>query len=508
MKSVCSAEQMREIDRMAGELGGIPSIVLMENAAIACVNEIMKRKPKRAAVFCGKGNNGGDGFAIARHLTSRGVAVTVYTVCGGDFSGDALINFEIISKMGIPAVELSDCDMLRYYIGESDLVVDAIFGTGVHGEITGIAAEVIDAVNKYSAYTVSVDIPSGIDANTGAVCKTAVRADLTVTFAAYKTGMLMFPGADFCGELVVADISIPEYIINEGNISAWVTDPQLAYEAFPKRKANTHKGCYGKLLIVGGSVGMTGAAALAAEAALKCGAGLVTVCVPASLNEIMEVKLTEAMTLPLPEANGVLLPEAADIIISRAQTADAVLIGPGMGRSDEAAQLLRTVLPQLKIPVILDADALYALAENPEITDICSCSLILTPHEAELARLLRCEVEYVSKSRLELAKNYAADNGVTLVLKGSRTITASPDGKQYINLTGNPGMATGGSGDVLGGMLAALAARGVPDTLACAAAVWLHGRAGDLAAEKLGEESVTACDIVKFIPDALTLPVD
>lgn len=501
---ICTAEQMRRIDRTASDLGGIPSVVLMENAAMACVREIEKLNVKKIAIFCGKGNNGGDGLAIARHLFNMGFEVEVFLVFGSDFSGDALINYDILEKMGVHITELTDASPLEYYISVSDLTVDAVFGTGVHGEIDGIAYDVIGAINTYSKKILSVDIPSGINSDSGEVCKIAVRADVTVTFAAYKVGMFLYPGADYMGKIVTSDISIPKYIIDECRVEIEAVDKALAKKLMPVRKNNSHKGDYGKIFIVGGSLGMSGAVTLAANAALKCGAGLVTVGIPDCLNGVMEVKVTEAMTLPLPSENGALTEDALPRILEQMRTSDVLLIGPGMGRSEQTQSLVCEILLKSQIPTIVDADALFAVAENIDILSSCGCNLIFTPHEAEFARLLALPVGDVSRDRLSLAKEFATDNGVTLVLKGHHTIVTSPAGMQFVNTSGNSGMATGGSGDTLAGMLAAFASVSEDETDAATAAVYTHGLAGDFAAKKLGEISLTAGDICDNIHEAIT----
>ena len=496
---------MRMIDKSAVEYGGIPSIVLMENAAIACVNEALKHDcVKSAVIFCGKGNNGGDGFAVARHLHNKGIKVSVYLVCGSDFSGDALINYEIISRMGVRIVELNDTDLLNLYISNADITIDAIFGTGIHGEITGLAAEVIEEINKNSRFTLSVDIPSGISADTGEICGICVNADVTVTFAAYKTGLLMFPGADFAGRIVTADISIPEYIIDNMNINVNISDRRLVNKLLPVRRKNTHKGDYGKILIIGGSAGMTGACTMAANAALRSGAGLVTAAVCDKLNPIFEEKLTEPMTLPLPSSDGHLDRSCISKLINVINSYDVCLFGPGLGRSDDICDILAALLKASGIPMIIDADGLYALAKKPSMLEECGCSLILTPHEQEASRLFGCSLDYISADRLGTSMSYATQNSVTLILKGAHTIVTSPAGEQYININGNNGMACGGSGDVLAGMTAAFAAQCPDETSAAVLAVYLHAAAGDLAAEKYGEASLTPTDMLDCIGNALT----
>ena len=502
----CSVEEMRKIDKMAEELGGIPSIVLMENAGIACANKLLelKRELKRVAVFCGSGNNAGDGFVIARHLINRGIDVSVFLVLGSEFSKDALINYEILSKMGVEILEVTETDDLKYKIMSYDAIVDAIFGTGIHGEISGVAEEVIRAINSYKKFVLSVDIPSGVNGDDGSIAGVAVNADVTVTFAAYKKGMFSYPSADFMGNIFVADISIPQYI--KEHLTIDVIDEKMVQKIIPKRYDNSHKGNYGKVFILGASRGLTGAPVMAAEAALKCGSGLITVGIPESLNDILEVKLTEPMTYPLKENDGGLSVDAIPKILEKMKECDALVFGPGIGRSPEITEILRSVLLNSKVPVIIDADGLFALSKDLDMLSKCSCNLIFTPHEAEFSRLTGYSLEEISKNRLKLSKEFASEYGVTLVLKGSKTIVTAPDAKQYINITGNNGMATGGSGDVLAGMIGAFLARGVGESEAAVLGVYYHGLSADKAAEKTGKNSLTPTDIISSLH--LILPVE
>ena len=501
---VCTSEQMRLIDKKTEEIAGIPSIVLMENAAISCVSVILKEENlKKVLIFCGKGNNGGDGFAIARHLYSKGIDVEVVLVCGSEFQGDALTNFEIISRLGLKITEIDDTHLLNDKIKNSDVIVDAIFGTGISGEINGIAKEVIESINLHSKKVISVDIPSGVNADTGEICRVSVKADVTVTFACYKLGMLTFPGADFVGEIIVADISIPEYIISDENININITDKEDVQKIYPKRERNSHKGDYGKVLIIGGSKGLTGAVTMAADSCVKSGAGLVTVAVPKDLNDILEVKLTEPMTMPLASKNGALDKSSVDKIKEIINNYDVCLFGPGIGRDEDIKDILKGILDVSQIPVIIDADGLYALSQNLEIIEHSKCNIILTPHEMEMSRLSKSTIEFVKKNRIALSESFSVNNGLTLILKGANTIVTTPRGVQYINISGNCGMATGGSGDVLAGMLAAFLARGLNECDSSRIAVYLHGLSGDIAARKLGFDSLKATDIIKNIPNAI-----
>ncbi len=499
----CYAEQMRAIDRSASEIGGIPSIVLMENAAIACVEELKKDfgslKEKSILILCGKGNNGGDGFAIARHLTLLGANVSVALTSGDEFKGDAEINYNIIVNMNVPIISEYEPMELEGNIRCSDIIIDAIFGTGIHGVISGVPAETIELVNSFNKYVLSVDIPSGINADTGEICGGCIHATKTVTFAAWKIGMLLYPGADCTGEVVTAPISIPQSIIDMNEASINVIDDDFLKENYPSRRRDTNKSSYGKIFIIAGSRGMSGAAYMSSQSALYGGAGLVTVGICESISSAMEAKTTEAMTLVLDDCDGHIAYTAEPEILRQLEKCDTVLIGPGLGRSREAARIVKTVLTESRVPVIVDADALYAVSQNIGMLRECSCPLIFTPHEMEMARLINEDVEYVRSHRIEVSREFCEKYGVTLILKGSHTLITAPDLTQYINITGNPGMATGGSGDVLAGLTAALTARISDETKAAATAVYLHGIAGDIAAKKYGMDGMTAVDIMECL---------
>ncbi len=503
MYRIATAAQMRKSDSDCIEKAGIPGIILMENAAQGCVSEILKDFPniseKRIACFCGKGNNGGDGLAIARLLSRKGADVTVFLTHGDSYRGDAAVNREIINHMDLSICHISENtgDIIHSY----DIIVDAIFGTGMYGEVDDETFALINSINNSGKYVLSVDIPSGIAADTGEICGICVKATKTVTFAAYKQGMFLFPGCDYCGEIVVWDICTPESILE--NINKFCTDSNFVKQNLKKRENNTQKGDYGKILIIGGRAGMTGAPSMAAEAALKTGAGLVTVGICSSLNPILEIKLTEAMTCPLPECDGHLSADAANTVKKLIKKCDSVLFGPGIGTNDDIYIILKEVMENCSVPLIIDADGLNVLAKHPELLERCSCNLIFTPHEVEMSRLCGLELSEVTDNRILVSESYAQNNGVTLILKGHHTIVTASDGTQYINNTGNPGLATGGSGDVLAGMVAALAARDMKEEIAAAVAVYLHGKSGDLAAEKLGQDSIVATDIIKFLPEAI-----
>lgn len=505
MFKACYAHEMREVDCAATEIGAIPSIILMENAALACVNELKKSfalDKVSIAVFCGKGNNGGDGLAIARHLGIMGADVTVYLVSGSEYKGDALVNYNILLKTNVSIQHIIDIEELSYIIRSYDVIVDAILGTGISGTVRGAAYDVIEKINDNAKYVLSVDVPSGINSDTGEICGVAVKADKTVTFAGYKIGMFMYPAAELTGKIIVDRISIPEYIIEAQGLKVNVTDKEFVRSLFPKRRGNTQKGDYGKLLIIAGSRGMSGAAYMAAEAALKSGAGLITLACCKSVNDVLEAKTTEVMTLPLDDTEGHISRDAIGDIIERLEKVSAVLIGPGLGRSNDAEAVVQAVLQYSRVPVVVDADAINAVARNKRMLEKCACDLVFTPHAMEFSRLTGLDVEQIESERIDISKDFCENNGAVLLLKGPRTIVTGTDLTQYINTTGNPGMASGGSGDVLAGIIAALAARGIDCAKAAAAAAYIHGTAGDIAAQSCGEESVSAMNILECIPKA------
>ncbi len=499
---ICTAAQMHAVDAAAAETAKIPGIVLMENAALACVAELSKSFDFRKtsfAVFCGRGNNGGDGLAIARHLFNKGAEVYVYLTSGTEFSGDALTNYEIVRALGIAVIEIENPALLKNFVKSADCVVDAILGTGMRGAARGGAEAAIKAINEYARYVLSVDMPSGADSDSGEVLGAAVKADKTVTFAAYKRGMFLYPAADYCGEKVLADISVPEYIMEVKAGRCYAADGAAVARVFPKRRNNSHKGDYGKIMIVGGSVGMAGAVTMSAKAALRFGTGLITAAVPASVNNIVQNKIDEVMTLPLPEEGGRISRNAAERLAKRANLCDAVLIGPGMGRSESVYAFMADFLPRLEVPSVVDADGIYAIARNDGLLARCAVKPVLTPHSQELSYLTGRSAEEIESARFSVSADYSAKNGVTLILKGHHTIITAADGDCTVNTTGNPGMAGAGSGDVLAGMATALLARGMDTYDAAVCAVYLHGAAGDYAAAQYGADAMCANDIISSV---------
>ncbi len=505
MYKVCLAQEMRNIDRIAIDSYQIPGIVLMENAALACVDALKKDFPLRDnsfCVVCGKGNNGGDGLAIARHLYNAGANVKIILVSGSEYSGDAKINYEIVDSMDIPLEEVTDINDFTHTIVNSSVIIDAIFGTGIKGEITGFLHDIIKAINESNKYVLSVDVPSGINSDTGEVLTVAVNATRTVTFGAYKRGMFLYPAADFTGDITVAPISIPQSIIDAQGIDINVTDKEFVKSVIKERKNNSHKSDYGKLLIIAGSKGMSGAAYLSAEAALKSGAGLVTIACPECINNVLESKTTEVMTMPLDDIDGCISYSSISKLLKKVSEADAVLIGPGLGRGRDVFEIVKEVLRRSTAPVIVDADALYAVSKNMEILKECTCELVFTPHAMEMSRLTGIDVKEIESDRINISKEFSDETGVVLLLKGHHTLVTSPSLKQYINNTGNAGMASAGSGDVLAGIISALIVRGTECTQAAVAGAYIHGLAGDISKAKYGTEYMSATNIIESLSDA------
>lgn len=513
---VVTAEQMREMDRRATEEFGVPSLLLMENAGRAVADAACELlgdvENKLILVACGPGNNGGDGFVAARHLRQAGaLPIIAYFGDREKARGDALANIEIAENSGMDIVVNPDPKGSWDWLPrELDLIIDALLGTGIKGELRQPYADIIARIcgtrTGAGCPVVSVDIPSGVDSDTGQTLGPAVIADVTVTFALPKVGTVTYPGASFVGKLVVADIGIPEKVTRvkpdaEGTyLLGWFEAVSLGLP----RLQDSNKGLYGHVAIVAGSVGMTGAAALAAQGALRIGTGLVTILVPESLNDIMEVKVTEAMTIPVPQGRARAFGMASlEKVLEYANKWDSAVIGPGFGRDEDTIEFTLELIKCLEKPAIIDADALYAVSKDLSVLRDCKARLVLTPHPGEMATLLGTTVPEVQSNRLETARGFAKEHGVTVVLKAAGTVVADPDGRVFINTTGSPGMATGGTGDVLSGMIGGLLGPRKSPTAIASAAVYLHGRAGEIAAERRSEPAMIATDVADCIGDAI-----
>lgn len=506
---VVTPGQMREFDLYAIKTVGIPGVVLMENAAIKVADEIVKDygcvKDMKICVFAGKGNNGGDAFAVARHLYNNGAKVLVFVLADKkDISGDARINLEILENMGVSTEEVLDEDRLSEIdesLEKTELVVDGIFGTGLKGRVEGYIAEVIKVINEKRVPVIAIDIPSGVNGETGEVCGVCIRAYKTVTFGYPKLGHFLHPGCEFAGKLSVADISIPADVLEKFDIKSEVIDRDMVSERLPKRSQNSNKGDYGRVLAITGSPGMTGAGCLAGAAALRTGTGLLYLGVPNSLSGIYDRNLIEGVTIPLEDGNlGYLTKECVPKLMQTMEKMDAVVVGPGLSTEEGAKDVVFSVVENCPVPLVIDADGLNAVASDISILRRSRTQIIVTPHPGEMARLLGTTVSKVQSNRIETACDFSEKWGVITVLKGSRTIVAVPDGRVFINATGNSGMATAGSGDVLAGIIAGLIGQGLTPADAAIAAVYIHGLCGDRVAEVKGEHGMIAGDLVGELP--------
>lgn len=513
-----TAEEMKALEEAAIQEIGIPSIILMEHAgkslAMKCM-DLMEQNDcrQRVWIFVGKGNNGGDGLVAARHLVNERIETHVVLLGEPrDLKGDAKTNFEIARNLfweNLVYLDDLDFDAMGKEIRAEDLVIDAIYGTGFKGVAMGIDGAVIRILSQHEGIVISADLPSGMEANTGKVKGPCVRADYTLTFGLPKLGMFRDPDAAFCGEIEVVDISLPRALIDSFEVKCSLITEEWAKNHLPKRRRDSHKGDYGHVFVVGGSTGMTGAVALACRAALVSGAGLVTAGVPASLHDILEIKLTEVMTKPLPEIQaGDFSQSAGEVILRFLGKTSAFVLGPGMGVHRSSKEVINEMLPQVSVPTVIDADGLNLIAEitrdRKDFLNRLKMPLVLTPHPGEMARLTGLSIGEIEADRVNLASKYSKQWGCVVVLKGAYTIVANAEGEILINTTGNAGMATGGSGDVLAGIIGALIGQGMKPFEAAGLAVTLHGRAGEFAAKTKGMMSMTAEDLIQHLSDSLT----
>ena len=508
---VLNASQMRDADRRAIEEIGLPSLVLMENAGrqtVAAIESIYADLSERhVGVLCGRGNNGGDGFVVARTLAQRDVDVSVFLLGRvADVRGDARTNLEILGRLGMTVVEVADSQAWELHFSEvtdCTLIVDAIFGTGLNAPLSGLIESVVADVNASGIPVVAIDLPSGLSADSHEAIGPCIDAGLTVTLAAPKLPLVLPPAETHAGDIVIADIGIPAEVIEslEGPRVDLLTRASMR-ELITPRTADSHKGDYGRVLLIAGSRGKTGAAHLAAVGALRSGAGLVTVATPTSCLNTVAAMGAEYMTEPLDEAINGLDPDNIDHLLEIAR--DVVALGPGLGQAEGTREFVKQFVDRATMPLVVDADALNAFASDPDrLAGREGRDVIITPHPGEMARLVGMSSDEVQASRLEIARNFAAAHRVYVVLKGHRTLIATPDEKVFINPTGNAGMATGGTGDVLTGMIAAWLAQLLDAEAACKLAVYLHGMAGDLAEADEGEVSMTAGDLAAHIGDAV-----
>ncbi|MDA8414565.1 MAG: NAD(P)H-hydrate dehydratase [Desulfobacteraceae bacterium] len=505
---VVTVHTMQELDAQAIDEFGIPGLKLMEKAGQSCVDTIIAEfGPRgRAVIIAGKGNNGGDGYVIARLLCQAEWSVFICVLAERSLiSGDAAINLD-----RVPRESVAYCPQegqlsagCRDEISRADVIVDAMLGTGLSNDVSGVYREAIEVINASGRPVLAVDIPSGIHGTTGRVLGDAVRATVTVTFAFAKLGHVLYPGAEYTGRLIVADIGIPADLMEAAHgydlLNAEIIRPLLH-----RRDRQAHKGDFGHCLVIAGSPGKTGAASLCANSAVRAGSGLVTLAVAESLHGILETKTTEVMTVPLPDSNsGFVTSNAFPTIEKLLNGKDALALGPGLDRRPGTTALVQTIVESIALPMVIDADGLNALADDITILRRKkSATIILTPHPGEMARLLGTSIPDVEAVRILVAQEFARNFGVYLVLKGSRTIIASPAGTAAINSSGNPGMASGGMGDVLTGIIVSLLGQGYSAWDACCLGVFIHGYAADLVAKEKGEIGICATDVQEKLPYA------
>ena len=507
-----TASEMQEMDRRTIEDLGIPGMVLMENAARGATRFFLEKFPdiekRKVGVIAGRGNNGGDGYVMARYLKQKGVEVAVYLLASADrVQGDAAANLKFLKPLDIPLVEIPDENtLLRFQseMTEVEIWIDAILGTGLKSDVRGFFKSVIEFINSSNRPVFAVDIPSGLNSDTGQVCGTCIRAKATATFAFAKSGHFIHPGPQYSGELDIIDIGIPATVADEVNPRQWLITPKDIPACIPPRRPDAHKGTTGHVLVVAGSPGKTGAAAMTSISALRSGAGLATLGIAESLNPVLEPQVLEAMTAPLPETQPGILGESAFGPLSQLMAdKKCVAIGPGLGQAKDTKKLVGKIIETAGQPLVVDADGLNCLAGQTGLLKKSGAQIILTPHPGEMARLAGGSVGDVQQDRIKCAREFAVSFNVHLILKGANTVIALPDGRIYINSTGNAGMASGGMGDVLTGVLAGLIAQGLSPEDACRAGVYLHGAAADRLAREIGPRGYLAGEVMDAIPRAI-----
>jgi NAD(P)H-hydrate epimerase len=506
---VVTASEMQKMDGLTIQEFGLPGRILMENAGRGAAEMLLKRISNQPShhvgILAGRGNNGGDGFVIARYLAQKDVLTGVYLLTSKDrVSGDAADNLALLASIGIPVIELPDpatfadheSDMARH-----TLWVDALLGTGLNADVIGLYRQAIEFLNRSQKPVLSVDIPSGLSADTGLPMGCCVRADTTVTFGFPKIGHMLYPGAEYTGKLHTIDIGIPPHIVRQVNPRQELITDVTIQQIYHPRMNTAHKGNAGHLLIVAGSPGKAGAAALAGRGSLRCGAGLVTLAAPANVVPILQTLNMEAMAAPLPETEDGFLSEAAfEFLMKTAADKKCIALGPGIGTHPETVALVHRIMLNARIPLVIDADGLNGLSLDTTGLKQANAPIILTPHPGEMARLAGCSVADVQADRIGVARHFSVTHRIYLILKGARTLVALPNGKVYVNPTANPGMASGGMGDVLTGIIGALVAQGYGPEDSCRLGVYLHGQAADNLKQSQGPQGFLASDVADEIP--------
>ncbi|MFH0995386.1 MAG: NAD(P)H-hydrate dehydratase [Pseudomonadota bacterium] len=513
---IVTASEMQQMDRETIESFGLPGRVLMENAGRGVVDALVRTFPaissfgrnQRIGIIAGRGNNGGDGFVIARYLSGMGVSVSVYLFSERiAVKGDAAANLKLLDALNVPVFEITDTACLAQHhaaMRHHGIWVDALLGTGLNAEVKGLFRAVIEFLNSLNRPIIAVDIPSGLNADTGMICGACIQAHTTVTFGFPKIGHILFPGAEVTGRLETIDIGIPPHIVRAIGPGHHILTPAAIARSFPQRAPTSHKGTSGHVLVVGGSTGKAGAVAMTGLAALRSGAGLVTLAIPKSLNAIIQSQIPEIMTVPMDGLNQGLWDDSlCNHIREQLLGKKCLAIGPGMGDSIETQKLVLEILRDVSIPVVLDADGLNCICGRLDVLKSLKTPAILTPHPGEMSRLTGESVSDIQADRIGIARRFSRAHHVHLVLKGARTVIAHPDGTVYINLTANPGMATGGMGDVLTGVIAGLLAQGLAPEAAAHAGVYLHGKAADALCELQGPFGFLASEVAGALPGVI-----
>ena len=509
---IVTASEMREMDERTITGFGLPGRVLMENAGRGATRVLLERFPDitlhRVGVMAGRGNNGGDGFVIARYLAQKGVEVTVFLLSRREsLRGDAAANLLLLGPLSVPVVEIPDAAAFseqHALLWRQDFWVDAILGTGLQAEVRDFFKTVIHFINETGKPVLAVDIPSGLSSDTGRPCGACIQATLTTSFAFPKIGHILHPGAGYTGHLEIIDIGIPPHIVAEVLPKQHLVTPETIASLLPRRKVDAHKGATGHLLVVAGSPGKTGAAVMTATSALRAGAGLVTLGIASGLDTVVASRIMEVMTYLLPETqSGVLGNVAKGAILEVLAGKKCLAIGPGLGTLPDTKALVQALLPDVTVPLVIDADGLNCIADSPHILLAAKAPVVITPHPGEMARLAGITPQEVQADRIGCARDFAGRFNAHVVLKGAATLIACPDGQIYINPTGNPGMASGGMGDVLTGIIAGLITQGVSPLSAAVAGTYLHGAAADQLARTKGPFGFLAGELMDFIPNEI-----
>ncbi len=498
---VSTVAQMRNLDRGATEEFGITEDLLMENAGQAVYFAVLKElgiRNKKFVIFSGGGNNGGDGLVVARKIHSNNGEATIFLLDDENkFRGAAKRNFDIVSRMPIEICKVSTIESIKSAVLHSDAIVDAIFGTGLTREVNGIYKDAIQLINESKKTVFSVDIPSGINGDTGEVMGTAVKADYTITFGLPKIGNMLYPGYDRCGKLYVSHISFPPSLYNADSIKVEINNPL----ELPQRDKNAHKGDFGEVLFIAGASSYLGAPYFSALSFLKAGGGYSRLATPVSISSFLATKGSEIVFVPQKETlSGSIAWENKDDLLQLSQRVDMVVMGPGISLNEETQELVRDLAQAIEKPLLIDGDGITAISEEVEIIKRRKSATILTPHLGEMSRITKTDIGEINKTKIGVLQRTAKELNAIIVLKGAHSLIGYPDESVFINLSGNPGMATAGSGDVLTGTIAAMFGLGLPIKDAVRMGVFMHGFAGDLAAKDKGEDGITAQDIMDYLP--------